>query len=500
MRALLDVCEQLAESPLDRSRPLWEFTLLDGLSVDDGVIGGRAALLQKVHHTISDGVGGLKLSMALLDTEPDLIAPPEPEDAAAVTLDGSRGPVEVLRSALNDATARNVAALRNVAGGTASALVHPTDPARPRASTPSRVARSLHRQGFVADGAALRPHRGPLAAAPLRGPAHLARLAQTRRERARRQRQRRVRHRRLRRARPLPRALRERRPASYGWRCRSAPAGAATPARTGSRRHGSSCRSSPRTISQPCSPRSTNGSRRTKQEPALAVIEKFAGLAMLLPTSMLVAFTRNQARTIDFAASNLRGSPIPLYLAGARIVASYPFGPRAGTAINVTTLGYADALDIGINVDPAAVEDIDGLMIDFAYRVRGTRRARGLIVSAAPAARASPRHRATRRPAGRASVCAGTGSPDRRRTGAASARRRRGRAARRHAGGARTARAGRRARPRRATRARQSGHADTVAASRSPRSASSAGASGSSNTTSTPSSSMNRSPGVTASR
>ena len=47
----------------------------------------------------------------------------------------------------------------------------------------------------------------------------------------------------------------------------------------------------------------------------------------------MVAFTRNQARTIDFAASNLRGIPIPLYLAGARIVASYPFGPRAGTAI-----------------------------------------------------------------------------------------------------------------------------------------------------------------------
>ena len=59
--------------------------------------GGRAALLQKVHHTITDGVGGLKLSLALVDFEPDPIAPPEPDDAAAVTLDGSRGPLEVSR-------------------------------------------------------------------------------------------------------------------------------------------------------------------------------------------------------------------------------------------------------------------------------------------------------------------------------------------------------------------------------------------------------------------
>ena len=32
----------------------------------------------------------------------------------------------------------------------------------------------------------------------------------------------------------------------------------------------------------------------------------------------------------------------------------------------MTTLGYCDALDIGVNVDPAAVTDIDGLMLDIA--------------------------------------------------------------------------------------------------------------------------------------
>ena len=37
----------------------------------DGLADGRAALLQKVHHTITDGVGGLRLSLSLVDFEPD---------------------------------------------------------------------------------------------------------------------------------------------------------------------------------------------------------------------------------------------------------------------------------------------------------------------------------------------------------------------------------------------------------------------------------------------
>jgi hypothetical protein len=68
-RALLDLCGALAEQPLDRARPLWEFTIIEGL--DDG----RAALLQKIHHTITDGVGGLRLSLAFVDFDPDA-APP----------------------------------------------------------------------------------------------------------------------------------------------------------------------------------------------------------------------------------------------------------------------------------------------------------------------------------------------------------------------------------------------------------------------------------------
>jgi len=79
---------------------------------------------------------------------------------------------------------------------------------------------------------------------------------------------------------------------------------------------------------------------------------------------VLVALTRAQTRTTDFAATNLRGSPIPLWIAGARVIASYPFGPRTGTALNATVMSYCDELHLGLNIDPAAVTEVDEFMLD----------------------------------------------------------------------------------------------------------------------------------------
>jgi diacylglycerol O-acyltransferase / wax synthase len=53
---------------LDRHRPLWEMTLLDGLEK------GRWALVTKTHHCLVDGVGSVDVGYALLDTSPE--APP----------------------------------------------------------------------------------------------------------------------------------------------------------------------------------------------------------------------------------------------------------------------------------------------------------------------------------------------------------------------------------------------------------------------------------------
>jgi hypothetical protein len=103
-----------------------------------------------------------------------------------------------------------------------------------------------------------------------------------------------------------------------------------------------------------------------KQEAALNAVDALAGVVSTLPTSLLVGLARSQVRTIDFAASNLRGSPVPLYLAGARILANFPLGPRGGSALNATVMSYCDEMHVGVNIDPAAIEDVEGFMDDVA--------------------------------------------------------------------------------------------------------------------------------------
>ena len=56
--------------------------------------------------------------------------------------------------------------------------------------------------------------------------------------------------------------------------------------------------------------------------------------------------------------SNVRGAPVPLYLAGARLEAGYPFGPLAdGLGLNVSVMSYDGRLDVGITVCPDRVPD-----------------------------------------------------------------------------------------------------------------------------------------------
>ena len=55
---------KLHASLLDRSRPLWEFTVFDGLK------SGRAAVYFKVHHAALDGQGAEALAQTLLDVTP----------------------------------------------------------------------------------------------------------------------------------------------------------------------------------------------------------------------------------------------------------------------------------------------------------------------------------------------------------------------------------------------------------------------------------------------
>jgi diacylglycerol O-acyltransferase / wax synthase len=51
--------------PLDRSKPLWELYVFEGLEDD------RTAVLLKLHHALADGIGSMMIGSALFDLDAD---------------------------------------------------------------------------------------------------------------------------------------------------------------------------------------------------------------------------------------------------------------------------------------------------------------------------------------------------------------------------------------------------------------------------------------------
>jgi len=74
LRAVLDLAQPIAMAGFDRARPLWEATVVEDMA------DGRAALIMKVHHAITDGVGSIKLALIMFELERD----PAPSDLPEV--------------------------------------------------------------------------------------------------------------------------------------------------------------------------------------------------------------------------------------------------------------------------------------------------------------------------------------------------------------------------------------------------------------------------------
>ena len=91
---VLDLARNAAMAGFDRARPRWEYTVVDGLE------GGGAALVLKVHHSITDGVGGMKMLMMLFDLDRDP-GPPGPCDQGYLgpLIVSSESPVELVNVA-----------------------------------------------------------------------------------------------------------------------------------------------------------------------------------------------------------------------------------------------------------------------------------------------------------------------------------------------------------------------------------------------------------------
>lgn len=85
-----EVCGMLLSSQLDRSRPLWEIWVLEGLA------GGRTGILMKYHHCLLDGLAGAGLATALLDLDPEADGPLVPFPTAEKSTAGDLGALEVL--------------------------------------------------------------------------------------------------------------------------------------------------------------------------------------------------------------------------------------------------------------------------------------------------------------------------------------------------------------------------------------------------------------------
>jgi diacylglycerol O-acyltransferase len=367
LRQLYDLAARLMQDPFDRTRPLWFFVIVDGLE------DGRGAMFAKLHHTIADGHAALRLAELYLTLERDAPPPPDVDldrvvresvaDARGASGSGGGFP-GAGASAIGTARElwqRQLGRARRAAG---EVVLWGADPRRPldlvtrTLTTIGQVRSQVDATGSVAAGSPLWRRRS--------------------------------RHRHFDVIRVPFDALRTSAKALGGTVNDAFVTGAVLGAIRYHQRRETPLEAL--NISFVVSTRGTGGDGTNAfaptrvQVPAgpMPVEELFAairtimaagregartggamgsvaGLATLLPTSLITGVARSQTANMDFATSNMRGAPVPTYVSGARILWTGTLGPVAGTAFNLTAMSYDGSFDMGLHVDPAAVADCDDL-------------------------------------------------------------------------------------------------------------------------------------------
>lgn len=94
---------------------------------------------------------------------------------------------------------------------------------------------------------------------------------------------------------------------------------------------------------------------RGRKLPLAPVMEDLAAAAVRFPGG--VPAVAAVLSSLDVLASNVVGPPVPMWLTGVPIRTMTPFGPRSGSAVNATLLSYDGTARIGLNLDPAAVPE-----------------------------------------------------------------------------------------------------------------------------------------------
>jgi WS/DGAT/MGAT family acyltransferase len=336
-RQLLDLAAREYQAGFDTTRPLWQLVIVDGLE------GGRSVLLAKMHHTITDGVGGVRMSAMFLDLERDAPEPqPSAEGSEADDEDDEDLPIGLL-----EAIRRPFDLTRRALGDAVDSVTHPVE-----------TAQSMLRQFLIADRA-----HSPLWAGKrsverrfdvLHFPLDDAKRA----------------------AKALGGTINDfyvtavAGGAGAYHRAKGVPVTdlrVAIPVSTRSDRSAGGNAFAPTRVLVPAGTEDPaerfagvhEALNTVKSERSLGMADTFAGVISSLPTPLLVRLARAQVETVDFACSNVKGAPFELYVAGAKVLANHPMGPTGGTAFNATLLSYLGRLDIGVVTDTAAIDDAE---------------------------------------------------------------------------------------------------------------------------------------------
>lgn len=351
---LLRLAAELHSEPFAAGRPLWRAVLVEGLE------GGRAAYLLKVHHSMTDGQGAIQLFDLIhghrAEPTPDKPVPP----ATAARPPAPSGPLALSMTRMAGLLRSGPGEALRLAGGLGrAALTASSNPERlregldyaaslarvgsPPAGTPSPLLRrrGLSRRLLTVDAPLARMRAAGKAGGGTVNDAYVAALLGG-----------------LRRyhlahgaeATDLPMAL----PISLR-REGDAPGGNHFAAGSIA---GPAGEADPLVRIRLVHERVATA----RTEPALDFMSAVAPVASRLPNRLLAGLARKLSEALDMQASNIPGLRRQAYIAGARIERMYIFGPVPGCAVMATLLSHGDTCHVGITVDADAVTDPDGLL------------------------------------------------------------------------------------------------------------------------------------------
>jgi diacylglycerol O-acyltransferase len=381
---VLDFAARQAMAGFDRVRPLWEFTVVEDVE-------GGAAWIQRFHHAVTDGLGGMQLALGMLDLDR-----PGQHPAEHSALAGEGGSAEGHRSGTVGSTSPGRpgagAGVRARGNGLDRAVALPWLVGSAALRVGRRPARALAElAGTVRWGARLlAPVSSPLSPIMRARSTRLAFAAfdvdLLRLHAA---------------ARAVACSLNDAFVTAVGTglgRYHEALGHPVTRLRVtlpmSIRRLGDPLtgnRFTPVRFEVPVAPPDpatlvpvvASLVRQWRQGPALGLSDALAIPLSTLPTPLLAGVFGSLLRNVDFVATNVPGLQAPSYVAGARVVRQYAFAPPSGAALNVAMLSHGGHCCIGVNMDPAAIGDPELL-------VRSLRQGFNEVLALVPAAPAAP--------------------------------------------------------------------------------------------------------------